>query len=307
MNRFVPTFVALIVVFVLGNSQLGFAQIQILDGDGKQVTPNQIPAEQTIEPAEEQNPQIKPQIFGGNGSRIIIRNSFSSIDGNGELKTGSSGKAIVIGPNGERQEFDLEEGENMELKLGPMRIRGLVPGPAAQEPTAQKPAESFSLGLSLDSVPPAVASQLNLESGLMVSQVFKRTPAADAGVKQYDVLLYADDKQLTDMKDLVQAVNSAGKADAIVSLTLIRGGKEITVAVKPKKGLPMKANPMGGIPQVDLFDFDADGLFAEDPLGKGMEARMRQQMQNAEERFRKLQQQLKDGLIEIPPVRVIPE
>ena len=302
MNRFIPTIVVVIATFVFGNSQLGFAQVQILDGDGKQVAPNAIPAEQVDDAGDGlvpkgAIPEMGPQIFEGNGGSIIIRKSFRSVDENGDLKTESSGKAIVIGPDGKRQEFDLNEDENQPLILGGMRIDGLVPGPAPKQQ-----AQSFSLGLQCERVHPAVASQLNLEIGLMVSQVTPGSPAATAGVQQYDVLLFTDEKQLTNKTDLLRAVQAAGEADADILLTLIRGGKEMTVTVKPEKRLAGQMNPglMNGMPQIILPDFDADGLFEEDALGNGMEARMRMQMEKMEERVLRMQQQLRDGLIELP-------
>ena len=158
MNRFVPIFFV-IAVFIFGNGLLVLAQVQILDGDGQQVTPNQIPADKVDQSNNDQAPQIEPQIFRGNGSSIIIRKSFSSVDENGDLKTESSGKAIVIGPDGERQEFDLNDDQGMNLKIGPMTIEGLTPGPVADQ------AKSFSLGLQCKPIPPAIASQLNLETG----------------------------------------------------------------------------------------------------------------------------------------------
>ena len=109
MTRFIPTFFVVVATFIFGNGQLGFAQVQILDGDGKQVSPSEIPADKADQP-ENKNlvpanpvPEMGPQIFGGNGSRIIIRKSFTSVDENGQQKTESSGKAIVIGPDGGRQ------------------------------------------------------------------------------------------------------------------------------------------------------------------------------------------------------------
>ena len=295
MNRFVPIFLVAIAVFVFGNSQLGFAQIQILDGNGKQVTPNEIPAEKVEEPLN-QVPKLAPQMFGGNGSRIIIRKSFSKVDENGEMKTESSGKAIVIGPDGKRQEFDLKDGENIPLNFGGMRIDGLVPN---RDANGQKSA--FSLGLQCKPIPPAVASQLKMETGLMVSQVPQGSPAATAGVKQFDVLLFADEKQLIRKSDLQQAVQAAGEADSGVLLTLIRGGKEMAITVKPEKQVARQANPgqMNPLFKLDIPGFEDDGLFAEDALGNGIEARMRQRMEAMQERFRRIERQLENGAIEI--------
>lgn len=299
MNRFVPI-VVVIVGFVFGSGQPGFAQVQIIDGDGKQVTPNEIPTETVEDPPVNQVPQTDPQIFGG-GSRIVIRKSFRSVDENGDLKTESSGKAIVIGPDGQRQEFDLEDGQNQPLDFGGIRMDGLVPGLDANDR-----AESFSLGLQCKPVHPAVASQLNLETGLMVSQVPAGSPAATQ-VQQYDVLLFADDKQLIGNADLSQAAQAAGEADASLSLTLIRGGKEMSVSVKPEKRVAglMDLDLMHGMPQIKLPDFEDDGLFGADALGKGMEARMRLQREAMEERIRRIQEQLGDGLIELPRSRIL--
>jgi len=291
MNRFVPI-VVVIAVLVFGGGQFGFAQVQIVDGDGKRVAPNEIPSE-TVE----DSPALQvPQIFGGNGSsRIVIHKSFSSVDENGDVKTERSGKAIVIGPDGERQEFDLKDGGDQPLGFGGIRIDGL---------DANDQAESFSLGLRCKPVQPAVASQLNLEAGLMVSKVPPGSPAATR-VQQYDILLYADDKQLIRKTDLSQAAQAAGEANTSLSLTLIRGGKEISVSVKPEKRAagPMNLELMNGMPQIQLPGFEDDGLFGEDALGKGIEARMRLQREAMEERIRRIQEQLGRGLLEMPMPR----
>ena len=312
MNRFIPIFLVMIASFVFGNNQLSFAQVQILDGDGQQVTPNVIPAdgmneiesgtllEGSVPQAE--FPETGPQVFGGNGSSIIIRKSSTSVDENGERTTESSGKVIVVGPDGKRQEFDLNEGENQPLIRGGIQIEGRAPRPA---PNQQ--AQSFSLGLQCQPIHPAVASQLNLEKGLMVSQVSPDSPAAAAGVRQHDVLLFTDEKQLTNQADLSRAVQTAGEADADILLTLVRGGKEMSVTVKPEKRLANQQNRdlmapgrINGMPQIIFPEFDADGLFGEDALGNGMEARMRLQMEQMEERMRRMQRQLGEGLIEMP-------
>ena len=300
MNRFVLIFVATN-FFVFGIGQACFAQIQILDGDGKQVMSNVIPAEKADPPAAELVPGANPEIFGGNGRSIIIRKSFSSFDDNGDLKTESSGKAIVIGPDGKRQEFDLKGGENLDLNLdfdfGPMRVDGLglMPGPSAKKQTA-----SFSIGVQSQPIHPAVASQLKLESGLMVSQVTPESPAATAGVQQHDVLMFADDKQLTNKMDLSKAIQAAGEANANISLTLIRGGKEMSVVVKPEQGLAVKATPalMNLVPMDDMLRLNLPG-FENDMFGKDMEARLRERMDEMRERMRELEDGFRNGMMDL--------
>ena len=295
MNRFVPI-AAVIAVFVLGNGRLSFAQIQILDGDGQQVAPNVIPADAVTPPSAEQVPEIEPQIFRGNGSSIIIRKSFRSVDENGDLKTETSGKAIVVGPDGKRQEFDLNEDENQPFNFGGMRIEGLMPNPATQVQT-----ESFSLGVQCSNVPPAVASQLQLDTGVMVTQVPPGSPGASAGLQPYDILLYADEKQLNSLKHLAQATQAAGEADANISFTLIRGGKEMAIVAKPEK---RSAGPMVGMPRFDLPEgmFGGD-MFDDEMFGNGVEAKLQQQMEAMQERARRMHEQLENGMLEMPGPR----
>ena len=91
MKRFVWNFLIAATVFVFTNSQLCLAQVEIVDGDGKQVNENDIPSEVVQQrPTAGQMPQSNPLIFGGgNGRSIVIRKSFSSVDENGQRKTES--------------------------------------------------------------------------------------------------------------------------------------------------------------------------------------------------------------------------
>ena len=232
MNRFVWNFLIATTVFVFANSQLCLAQVEIVDGNGKQVNENDIPGEVVQKrPATGEMLEGNPQIFGGgNGSSIIIRKSFSSVDENGERKTESSGKAIVIGPDGQRQEFDLGDDQNMKIEIPGFGEMLQIPG---MDVDAEPKTATFTLGCRYGSIHPAVKSQLGLESGVMVTQVPQGSAAAKAGVQKHDILLFADEKQLTSQYDLKTVVQAAGEAKASVSLTLIRGGKEILVVVTP--------------------------------------------------------------------------
>ena len=74
MTRFVWNFLIVTTLFVFANSQLCLAQVEIVDGDGKQVDKNDIPGEVVQQrPATGELPQDNPQIFGGgNGSSICL-------------------------------------------------------------------------------------------------------------------------------------------------------------------------------------------------------------------------------------------
>ena len=276
MKRFVWNFLIATTVFVFANSQLCLAQVEIVDGDGKQVDKNDIPGGVVQQrPATGKLPQDNPQIFGGgNGSSIIIRKSFSSVDENGERKTESSGKAIVIGPDGQRQEFDLGDDQNMKIEIPGFGEMLQIPG---MDVDAEPKTATFTLGCRYGSIHPAVKSQLGLESGVMVTQVPQGSAAAKAGVQVHDILLFADEKQLTSQYDLKTVVQAAGEAKASVSLTLIRGGKEILVVVTPEQRKATAFNQIQGFPDGWDLDFPEDDVFQQ---------RMREQMDRMLNRMR---------------------
>ena len=280
MKRFVWNILIATTVFVFANSQLCLAQVQIVDGDGKQVNQNNIPGEVVESRPATGELQGLPQIFGGgNGSSIVIRKSFSTVDENGERKTERSGKAIVIGPDGQRREFDLSDDQNMKIEIPGFGGRLQIPGLDAGTETI-----AFTLGCRYSSIHPAVASQLGLESGLMVTQVPQNSAAAKAGVQKHDILLFADDKQVISETDLNAVVQAAGEANANVALTIIRGGKEISVVVMPQQRKATAFDDVRGFAddwQPDLFDNDRFHLRMED--------RLRQQMERMEDHMRRFE------------------
>ncbi|MDB6149722.1 MAG: hypothetical protein JWQ44_1170 [Chthoniobacter sp.] len=89
------------------------------------------------------------------------------------------------------------------------------------------------LGLVTDRIPPALGAQLGLPEGfgLVVEQVLPDSPAATAGVQQYDVVKLFNDQQIVDPGQLSALVRSAGK-DTEVTLTLLRKTQEQKVTVK---------------------------------------------------------------------------
>jgi len=88
------------------------------------------------------------------------------------------------------------------------------------------------LGVAISPANPALQAQLGLprESGLVVDEVLPESPAAKAGVKQYDILQKLNDQILFNGAQLSSLVHSF-KAGAEVSLTLLREGKPTTVTV----------------------------------------------------------------------------
>jgi membrane-associated protease RseP (regulator of RpoE activity) len=91
----------------------------------------------------------------------------------------------------------------------------------------------YWLGVQCLPIPPALRSHLNLpeRQGVMVGAVVKDSPAAKAGVVQYDVLLRVGGKPLAEPRDLLAAVDAA--KETVLKIDLIRGGKPQTIQLTP--------------------------------------------------------------------------
>lgn len=88
------------------------------------------------------------------------------------------------------------------------------------------PNRRHMIGVQCHKLDPLLSSQLLLDHGIVVDQVFPDTPAEKAGVEKHDILLKANGESLEDVKDLIDAIQAAGIEDEEVTLTLIRGGEE---------------------------------------------------------------------------------
>ncbi len=93
----------------------------------------------------------------------------------------------------------------------------------------------YWLGIHCMSVPPALRAHVPLpaKQGLLVMLVAKDSPAAKAGIAQYDILLRAGGKPLADAHELLDAVEAAKENK--LKIDLVRGGKPRTIEVTPAK------------------------------------------------------------------------
>jgi hypothetical protein len=93
----------------------------------------------------------------------------------------------------------------------------------------------YWLGVVVAQTSPAMQSQLKLPKGqgLLVEALQPGGPAAKAGIQQHDILLKANDKPLTDLRDLVEVIGKV--KDGKISLDLLRAGKHETAVVSPTK------------------------------------------------------------------------
>lgn len=144
--------------------------------------------------------------------------------------TQPEGRIVQIGPSDKASAI-----EDTATTAG-TAARGLsaVPRSAAEQPQAAQET-SYWIGLVGGPLPPALRAHLNVPEGqgVMVRVVAPESPAAEAGLESFDVLVRANETLLKDMKGLADLVQAAGQRQEQVLLEIIRHGQPQTVAVTP--------------------------------------------------------------------------
>ena len=95
--------------------------------------------------------------------------------------------------------------------------------------------DTYRIGVTLSEADDTLRAHLRLAAGegLVVTDVVDESAAAAAGIKQHDVLVVLDGKRLT----TVEAINAQVQEikDRSADLRLLRGGKEVTLSIAPRK------------------------------------------------------------------------
>jgi hypothetical protein len=109
------------------------------------------------------------------------------------------------------------------------------PDPAGAGPAGEKEQREYGyLGVTLEAVPAEVAEHLGLDAdgrGLVVDQVQKSSPAAEAGLLSEDILVRVDDQVIYSLEQLQKLVASK-KPGTEVTVGWIRRGREGSTKVK---------------------------------------------------------------------------
>jgi hypothetical protein len=148
----------------------------------------------------------------------------------------------------------------------PVQPPDAPPGPPAPADERQRAIELYRahfggqltrapfLGVNTSPVPAALRQHLGLPEGvgLVVEFVEPESPAAAAGIKQYDIIKKFDEQILVNAQQLAVLVR-ARKAGDEVKLTLIRGGKEQSLSARL---VEKEVKPLG---EIDFFDWAAPG------------------------------------------------
>ncbi len=235
--------------------------IEIVDQDGRQVKARMLNWQDSDgnEGADIQVADGKIVIIDENGERreidvtgarnIIVNKSVKSVMQDGEEQKKVSGRAIIVGPDGKKQVIELGDGLGGTLEmqvvgdaLGGLHTRPFFKGQDGRQGLpatfffAPHTAGKYMIGLSCHPVSDELRTHLDLAegNGLVVStEPAEDSPAAEAGVEIHDILLRADESELSNEQNLIDAVQLAGNEDRAVTLTLIRRGKELGIDVKP--------------------------------------------------------------------------
>jgi hypothetical protein len=93
------------------------------------------------------------------------------------------------------------------------------------------------IGLLCGPVTPELRAHVDLPEGqgLLVREVMPNSPAAKSGVKLYDIVLRANDTQLSDMPALVDLVRTEGQKQGQLTLEVLRKGQRQSITVKPEE------------------------------------------------------------------------
>ena len=226
-------------------------------------TDENAPDEKTTEAATaEEQPAASIQI------RVQAEGSSDPADASG-FSTAVAGKVIVISPDGTRREFDLNQqlpegirgvinGHRTEMQGADGRQPGILrwqtgkPDPNSvdlprrrtmirqgtqiqfQPSSDNRVAEKrLMIGVHCGETDELLRAHLKLgESGLVVVDVVPKSPAAEAGLQKYDLLLRSGDSELKTVHDLLKSVENAG--DEPVTLHLLRNGDPLELTVKPR-------------------------------------------------------------------------
>ena len=177
-------------------------------------------------------------------SVTITRSSKSVVGEDGQTKMETRGKAILVGPDGVRREIDLGSGG----------LGGNV--------TESKLPKTWMIGVSCEPASPVLRSQLQLDEGigLVITRVLQGGAAENAGIKDNDIIVYADQTPVGDRKQLSKIVNDAGAAGNDVSFTVLRGGEEIPVSITPTEREAVNQMMIELGPGLGGFDLDFPGF-----------------------------------------------
>lgn len=161
-------------------------------------------------------------------------------------------KAMIVGPEGAKdvklffQSLGGELAENeVARRLWHQMREALLEAGVTEEQIGKAEAiwteelapANYKIGVRCAEISPALRAQLPLEGdlGLVVEEVFEGSPAEQAGLQAYDVLIHANGEALMNVGQLVAGVQASGKKGEPVHLTYLRRGTTHDVELRPER------------------------------------------------------------------------
>lgn len=171
-------------------------------------------------PADKASIHVGDVITTLNGQPVQDPNTFRNA-----VASDAPGTNITLSLNRESKQMEVHA-----------KLDELKPGEEQPQP-APLPTSGPELGMSVQPMSPAVASQLNLPAntqGLVVSNVDPAGPAANAGIQTGDVIEQVNRQPVKSIDDMRSALAKSGPRPVL--LLINRGGQTVFVTIAPQAG-----------------------------------------------------------------------
>lgn len=183
--------------------------------------------------ADEVKTESKTQSQSKSVEIRVHSKSDSESDGEGEVEVTSSvsGKIVIVGPDGKKQEFDL--GDELPEGFQSFNIPGKNNLSMFFHGGEQEAESRYMIGVMCEPASDVLRSHLHLgDKGLVVTSLSKDMPAAEAGLQEGDILLGVGDKEISTLDALVEVVGaSEGSA---LTFSVVQKGEQKEIEVTPK-------------------------------------------------------------------------
>ncbi len=118
--------------------------------------------------------------------------------------------------------------------------------------------QGYRLGVILSEIGPHQRNDLKVDSGVVVEEVFSNSPAEKAGLKDGDIIVSIDGKNVESERDIRKMLRDLD-APKEMTLDVLRDGKSLKIQVTPeKRDLRMLARMGGNYIGIELQELDAD-------------------------------------------------
>ncbi len=116
----------------------------------------------------------------------------------------------------------------------------------------------YRIGVVLSGINPHLRDDLKIQSGILVEEVLSDSPAQKAGMKDGDIILKMDGKEIETEQDIRKILR--GMEDSReVTMEILRDGKPLTLTVTPeKKDLRIVRSMGGNYIGVELQELNSD-------------------------------------------------